>query len=342
MLYSTIFFFIIITLIFYINNYNIEHYTNYKYMTFEIDRVYRVGNIFETKDLNNLLKNKLKLKQIIYNNSTEILNDINNNKLDFGIIYDNFLDKKYNNIKKISYINYSSHLLLTYNNNINSIINLKNKNVCLGLKNSNSYKIGIKLFNLLNININIIIPKNEEQLFSDFNSNKFDALYVNTLAPNFIINKLNINNLYFIDITKNIDRNLLYRINLLKNKNDKYLIYKNNSTINNPSNNIWLVSNTNTNPKIISNIINILLSLKHYKIKIGKHYLNFKNLSDIIIDDNEAKHRNLIKKEKLLNSFYYNTDIDYHNTVIDKYYDLGYITDKKNINCISHYKHSRC
>ena len=342
MFYSTIFILIIITLLFNINNSNIEHYKDYKFMTFEIDRVYKVGNIFETKDLNYMLKNKLKLKQIIYNNSTDIINDINNNKLDFGIVYDNFLDKKYNNIKKISYINYSSHLLLTYNNNIKSILDLRNKNVCLGLKNSNSYKIGIKLFNILNININIIIPKNEEQLFSDFNSNKFDALYINSLAPNFIINKLNINNLYFIDITKNIDRNLLYRINLLKNKNDKYLVYKNNSTINNPSNNIWLISNINTNPKIISNIINILISLEHYKIKIGKYYLNFKNLSDIIIDDNEAKYRNIIKKEKLLNSFYYNTNIDYHNIVIDKYYDLGYITDKKDINCISHYKHSRC
>jgi hypothetical protein len=103
-----------------------------------------------------------------------------------------------------------------------------------------------------------------------------------------------------------------------------------------------LISNINTNPKIISNIINILISLEHYKIKIGKYYLNFKNLSDIIIDDNEAKYRNIIKKEKLLNSFYYNTNIDYHNIVIDKYYDLGYITDKKDINCISHYKHSRC
>lgn len=342
MLNFTIFFIIIILIIFYNKKSYIEPYINYKYMTFEINRVYKVGNTFETEDLQYLLKNKLKLKPTIYNNSIEILNDINNNKLDFGIVYDNFLDKKYTNIKKISYITYSSHLLLTYSNSINSILDLENKNVCLGLKDSNSYKLGTKIFNILNIKINIIIPKNQEQMILDFNLNKIDVLYINTLAPNSLINKLNINNLYFIDITKNIDRNLLYRINLLKYKNDKYLIYKNNTTINNPSNNIWLVSNINTNPKIISNIINTLVNLKYYNIKIGNNYLSFKNLFDIIVDDNEAKHRNLISNDKIFNSFYHNINNDYHKLVIQKYYDLGYITDKKNINCVYHYKHSRC
>ena len=334
--------FILIIIIYYQKTSIIEHYTNYKYMTFEINRVYNIGITFETTDLKPLLKNKLKLKNKLYINSTEILNDINSNKLDFGFVYDNFLDEKFSNVKKLSYINYSSHLLLTYDNSINNILDLQDKTICLGLENSDSYKIAIKLFTLLKININIIVSKNQEQLIKDFNSNKFDALYINTFTPNSIITKLNLNNLYFIDIIQNIDRNLLYRINLLKYKNSKYLIYKNNTTINNPSNNIWLVTNINTNPKIINNIFNILINLKHYSIKINNNYLSLNNLSDIVLDDNESKNRNIIPNDKIFNSFYHDSNIDYHPLIIQKYIELGYITDKKNINCAYHYKHSKC
>jgi len=60
------------------------------------------------------------------------------------------------------------------------------------------------------------------------------------------------------------------------------------------------------------------------------------------LDNNEAKYRNLNTYDKIFNSFYYNVNNDYHNLVIKKYYELGYVTDKKNINCIYHYKHSQC
>lgn len=335
-------FFIIIIIININKKSNIENFRDYKYLTFEINKVYQVGNTIETIDLQYLLKNKLKLKSKIYNNSEEILNDVNSNKLDFGIVYDNFLQKKYSNIKKISYINYTSHLLLTYDNSIKNIFDLQNKKVCFGLKNSNSFIIGRKIFDLLNIKNNIITYDSLEQLILDFNNQKINVLYINSFAPNSIINKLNLDNLYFIDITNNIDRNILYRINLIKNKKDKFLIYKNYTTINNPSNNIWLVTNIKTNEKIISNIINNILNLKYFNIKIGNNFLSFKNIFDIIIDDNEAKYRNLIKNEKLFKSFTYNTNVDYHNLVIQKYYDLGYITDNKNLKCLFHYKHSRC
>ena len=339
-----IFIFFLIIIIYKIKNKNnsIEPFKNYTQYTFEIQQPYKIGFTYETQDLLILFKNKLNLKPEININSTQILNDINTNKIDFGIVYDNFINNNFSNVKKFSYINFSSHLLLSYDNSINNILDLQDKTICFGLENSDSFKIGQKIFNLLKINIIIYIPKTLKELITDFNSNKYDVLYLNIFAPNYIITQLNLDNLNFIDITKNIDKNLLYRINILKYKNSKYLNYKNNTTINNPSNNIWFVCNKNTNPTIINNIFNILINLKNYNIKINNKYLNLNNITNITIDDNEATKRNKILNDKLFNSFYYNSTIDYHPIIIQKYIQLGYITNKKNIDCIFKYKKNSC
>lgn len=337
-----IFIIFIILIIYLYNKSNIESFTNYTHYTFEIQKPYQIGITYETQDLLPLIKNKLKLKNKLYNNSTQILNDVNLNKIDFGLVYDNFLDKSFINVKKLSYLNYSSHLLLTYDNSINNIQDTIDKTICFGLENSDSFKIGKNIFTLLKINIKIYIPKTLKELISDFNSNKFDVLYLNLFIPNSIIAKLNLDNLNFIDITKNVDKNLLYRINLLKYKNNKYLNYKNNTIINNPSNNIWIVCNNNTNSKIINNIFNILINLRNYNIKIYNNYLNLNNISDITVDDNEASKRNKILNDKLFNSFYYKSTIDYHPLIIQKYIKLGYISNKKNIDCLFKYKKGIC
>tara|TARA_B100001094_G_C18184880_1_gene803144 strand:+ start:1355 stop:2380 length:1026 start_codon:yes stop_codon:yes gene_type:complete len=317
------------------NNY-IETFKNYKYLTFQKQNLSTVGFTLETFDLKHLLQNKFMLNPRLYTNSTQILNNINNNKLDFGIVYHNFFNNKYNNIKKISYISYSSHLILTYNNTFNNIFDLSNKKICLGINNSDTYQIGKYIFNLLKINIIPITFNNYNDIIYNFNS--FDALYLNIINPNSYIFKLNIDKLNFIDITNNIDKNILYRINLLKNKNNKYLPYNNNSINNNPSNNIWLVCNKNYNSNFINKLFNIIIKLNNYKIKINNNFfIKFNNIANIVIDDNEVQNRNKIINDPYFKSFQYNPQIDYHNIIIDNYIKLGYITYNKNFNSFLSY-----
>jgi len=61
-----------------------------------------------------------------------------------------------------------------------------------------------------------------------------------------------------------------------------------------------------------------------------------------MIDDNESFNRYKSKNDKIFNSFYYKIPIDYHAIIINKYIKLGYITEKKNINCVFNYKKSKC
>ena len=122
-----IFIFFLIIIIYKIKNKNnsIEPFKNYTQYTFEIQQPYKIGFTYETQDLLILFKNKLNLKPEININSTQILNDINTNKIDFGIVYDNFINNNFSNVKKFSYINFSSHLLLSYDNRLKEIINPK-------------------------------------------------------------------------------------------------------------------------------------------------------------------------------------------------------------------------
>lgn len=340
-----IFFILILFFIFIKKKKNIENFTdfsNYKHYTFEFRNTYNVGFTFETLDLLPLLKNKLKLNTQKYINSTNILQDVNTNKLDYGLVYDNFINETYTNVKKVCYINYSSHFLITYDNSINNLLDLQGKNICFGFKNTDTYKIGIKIFNLLKIDINIFIPKNEVELIENFNSFRIDALYLNLIRLNSFINKFNLDKLHFIDLTNDIDRDILYRLNLLKYKTDNFLFYKNYNTVNNPSNNIYLICNSDTNHNSINEIFSKLIKLHDYKIKIYNNFLTFKTIGDIMIDDNESFNRYKSKNDKIFNSFYYKIPIDYHAIIINKYIKLGYITEKKNINCVFNYKKSKC
>ena len=314
-----------------------NNFNSYNYIVVQPHKKYNIMITPECIDLIPLFKNILKLNVIIKQNSNIILNEINNNEDSFGLIYSHFLSEKFKNIKKISYITYSSHCLII-SNEIKNLEDLNNKEICVINNNSDSEILLKYLLNIYKIKVKTFTLPNTNSIISKFNNNSIKILYLNILNPNSIISQLNIKQHYIYNFKLNND---LKKTNIFKEKNTIFLPYNNYKYKNIPSNNIWLVSNNNVNNDFLQFIINKLYSLEQYSLKIIDYSLRLNNINKITID-NSIYHMNNNKINNLFNSYYYNNKIDYHPLVKKKLIQLGFITEKSNIYCSLYVGKSKC
>jgi len=320
---------IILILLFLLINYysyiKKENYKNYE-KVLVTPSVY-IKNIPEFIHKSSLIENYIftklsslhPLKKTINNNPNQILNTINNQKNILCLVsnydYENFIKLKNNiNITLICDLFYTIFSIISPNNrNIDSFVDLKNKNIIIEFNNNAEYYILEKFQDIFEYNI-IVLNKTIEikslpEIFQDLS---YHAYCKFIFYPNSELNNLYKNWRFKIFGIKGIDKKILGSLlpNYKKILFDKSLIYNETSIGESIQNNLNIYTNNQSDNKLTYRIIK--------SIYTNFTYIKNTNKTEIKNVIRTFNHYNLIDisnaKKKL------------HSGVKEYYNHKGYIT----------------
>lgn len=319
------------------------------------NKVYKIGFIKRENDkfgkllISLLIANSknFNFELVYFNTSKELINALNNNKIDYGNASSLYLNKineeKMNNKKKnddnILFIcntfKLYTFILSKKKNGIENLRNISgNKKIGMNSKNSNTYVLSNKILEYTNNvegkDYSFYFNQNVDILFNKLKNDEIDILFYSDIYPSKKVNNFISNNQedeYILFPINNLGKDFFEKnINIKKSvidlndidtflpkviDNIYYYIYRPDFEL--LSVQYYLLTNDFNDNELVMNIINIIKDNIHLFNKLD----NFKY--------------NKISK----GSFAYDIidDIQFSNNAIKYYYDKGYFTNTDNDSC---------